>query len=216
MKTTKAICDDDYSEVVVTNTSQIVMFLEWLTATGWLGVILSAEELFTVYKKYLIDGAVLQQDEKTHLFCFMHELIGCVNLHWKEHALAGSRYSEVVTQSDETMGFFVLKYYSNVSPDNGQKGLGRKQKLSGKLLSNAMIWFNEQSKTLVELKLQHKTRVQELDRELNMYIMNEVKLYMHGQGTTHQMQSQTTLCTQVELDNLHDFTKLFGTQQAQV
>ncbi len=198
----------------MSNKSHIVMFLEWLKSTDTLGVILSEDKMYVIYEKYLNVDAGLQQDEKIQLFCFMYKTIGCVNLHWKENALAGARYSEIVTQSDKTMGFFVLKYYGSVPPDNGQPAAVRKQKLSGKLLKDAMIWFNKQSRTLAELKIQHLTRVQELDQELNAHIMNEVKMYLRGQSIISDTPSQTTLREKAQLNNLHDYTKLFGTPQA--
>lgn len=166
--------------------------------------------MLALYKKYFEGSLSLNELERQHLFRFLHEMIGCVNLQWKDASLTGLRYSEVVTQSDETMGFYVLKYYDNIVPENGREGAERKQKLSGKRLRDAMLWFNEQSKELVAMKKKFQARKQQLDIDLCEYIRKQMKWQMNGLGNTTEMPSLTKQRRREELNNLHDFTKLFG------
>ena len=67
------------------------------------------EYLLSVYEQYLKNKKHLKTVDKLMLYRFMQDLIGCVNYQWKESAASGARYSSTVTQSDESMGFFVLK-----------------------------------------------------------------------------------------------------------
>jgi len=52
------------------------------------------------YKDY-IENHDLAVDDRQMLFCFFHEIAGCVNLIWKEKALKGGSFSNVVTASDK-------------------------------------------------------------------------------------------------------------------
>lgn len=113
-------------------------FLGWTKANGLLSNILNIEEMFGLYKKHFEGTTRLSDMEKQHLYRFLHEMIGCINLDWKDSCLTGSQYSEVVTQSDETMGFFVLKYYQSVPSEMSGESSARKQRLSGRHLIQAM------------------------------------------------------------------------------
>ena len=185
--------------------------LGWTKVNGPLGNILPIDEMFDLYKTYLVGATRLMDVETTHLFCFLQEMIGCVSLQWKEAAFRDARYSDIATQSDKTFGFFVLKYYGNILSDNDSISHKRKQRMSGKMLEKAMLWFNEQSKALASLKMQHQSRVHDLDIELTAYINEGTKWHVTGTSIGASDSSCFTEQKQrEELDNLHDFSKLFG------
>lgn len=166
--------------------------------------------MLNLYKAYFEDSSVLNDVDKAMLFRFLQEMIGCVNLQWKEAAYRGARYSEIVTQSNKTMGFFVLKYYGKILSDNNSECIDRKQRMTGKLLDKAILWFNEQSKAMVLLKTSHPERVHELDVELSDYINDRMKWHVNAINDTKDPFCLTKHQQQEELKNLHDFTKLFG------
>ncbi|HEY9297689.1 MAG TPA: hypothetical protein VIQ31_15250 [Phormidium sp.] len=181
-----------------------------MKASGLLGAIPRSDALLNIYKSYLKQTSSITEEEKILLFRFMHEMIGCVNLQWKDAALSSARYSEVVSQSDETMGFFVLQYYGDVPPENGRAGAEKKQKLSGKRLSDGIVWFNNTSKWLTDIKAKYTARVQDLDNELHMYITKRAQLHTNRSSAMVLSHSVTKQRAKEALDNLHDFSKLFG------
>ena len=47
----------------------------------------------------------LADNDRQMLFCFCHEIVGCVNLMWKEKSLKGGTFSNVVMASNEAFAF---------------------------------------------------------------------------------------------------------------
>jgi len=58
------------------------------------------------YKDYM-ENHDLVDDDRQMLFRFFHEIVGCVNLMWKEKSLKGGTFSNVVTASDEAFTFLL-------------------------------------------------------------------------------------------------------------
>ena len=58
------------------------------------------------YKEYM-ETNDLADDDRQMLFRFCHEIVGCVNLMWKEKSLKGGTFSNVVTASDEAFAFLL-------------------------------------------------------------------------------------------------------------
>ena len=58
------------------------------------------------YKEYM-ETNDLVDDDRQMLFHFCHEIVGCVNLMWKEKSLKGGTFSNVVTASDEAFVFLL-------------------------------------------------------------------------------------------------------------
>jgi len=56
------------------------------------------------YKEYM-DSHDLADKGRQMLFCFFHEIVGCVNLMWKEKSLKGGTFSNVVMASDKAFAF---------------------------------------------------------------------------------------------------------------
>ena len=49
----------------------------------------------------------LADDDRQMLFHLCHEIVGCVNLMWKEKSLKGGTFSNVVMVSDKAFAFLL-------------------------------------------------------------------------------------------------------------
>jgi len=58
------------------------------------------------YNDYM-ENHDLADDDRQMLFHFFHEIVGCVNLMWKEKSLKGGTFSNVVTASDKAFDFLL-------------------------------------------------------------------------------------------------------------
>jgi len=62
--------------------------------------------ILTHYKDYM-ENHELADDDTQMLFRFCHEIVGCVNLMWKEKSLKGGTFSNVVMASDEAFALLI-------------------------------------------------------------------------------------------------------------
>ena len=90
-------------------------------------------EILHIYHEYM-DGRELVDRDKELLLHFLHEIVGCVNLTWKEKSLKGEQFSKLATSSDEAFAVFVMMDYHQI-PQKKQKA---KDKLLGARLDHAM------------------------------------------------------------------------------
>jgi len=51
----------------------------------------------------------LADNDRQMLFHFFHEIVGCLDLMWKEKSMKGGTFSEVVTTSDESFVLFIMR-----------------------------------------------------------------------------------------------------------
>jgi len=72
------------------------------------------------YKEYMENHDLVDNDRQM-LFHFFHEIVGCVNLMWKEKSLKGGTFSKVVTTSDEPFAFFIMKDYEKIPTKEDRK-----------------------------------------------------------------------------------------------
>jgi len=72
------------------------------------------------YKDYMENHEQLEGDT-IMLFRFCHEILGCVNLTWKEKALKNGMFSKVVTTSDEAYAYFMICYYDKITTKEDRK-----------------------------------------------------------------------------------------------
>jgi len=66
------------------------------------------------------------------MFCFFHEIVGCLNLMWKKKSLKGGTFSKFITKSDEAFALFIMKDYDRIPTKVDRK----KAKLVGERLDN--------------------------------------------------------------------------------
>ena len=95
--------------------------------------------IFQHYKDYMENHELLDSD-RMMLFHFCHEIMGCVNLTWKEKSLKGGTFSKEVTTSDEAFAYFIMRDYDKITTKED-----RKQK-TGRLATescDAIFWGND-------------------------------------------------------------------------
>ena len=85
---------------------------------------------------------------------------------WKEKSLKGGTFSKVVTTSDETFAFFIMRDYDKIPTKEDRK----KDKLAGKRLDNVMQFFDGMMKEIKQMKLEHSEQIPQLDEEIWDYI----------------------------------------------
>jgi len=97
------------------------------------------------YKEYM-EGHDLADNDSKMLFHFLHEIVGCVNLMWKEKSLKGGTLSKLVTTSDKAFSFFIMRDCDKIPTKEDRK----KDKLVGERLEKEMQFFDEM---MVEIKI---------------------------------------------------------------
>ena len=131
------------------------------------------------YKEYMKTND-LADDDRQMLFHFCHEIVGCVNLMWKEKSLKGGSFSNVVTASDEAFAFFIMRDYAKITTKEDRKQV----KLAGENLENAMKFFNQMMMEIKIMKMEHSEQISQLDEDIRDYIlkicMQEMTMMMGG------------------------------------
>jgi len=72
------------------------------------------------YKEYM-ESHDLPDNDRQMLFQFFHEILGCVNLTWKEKSLKGGTLSKFVTTSDEAFALFIMSNYDKIPTKEDRK-----------------------------------------------------------------------------------------------
>ena len=117
------------------------------------------------YKEYMENNDLADNDWQM-LLQFFHEIVGCVNLMWKEKSLEGGTFSKVVTTSDEAFVFFIMRDYDKITTKEDRK----KDKLAGKNLENEMQFFDGMMKEIKQMKMEHSEWIPQLDDDIWDYI----------------------------------------------
>ncbi len=125
--------------------------------------------ILTHYKDYM-ENHELADDDMQMLFCFFHEIVGCVNLMWKEKSLKGGTFSNVVTTSDEAFAFIIMRDYAKITTKEDRKQV----KLAGKNLENVMKFFNGMMTEIKLMKMEHSEWIPQLDDDIWDYILKNM------------------------------------------
>jgi len=133
----------------------------------------NGEVIMNHYKDYM-DGHDLADDDRKMLFRFFHEIVGCVNLLWKEKSLKSGTFSKVTTTSDEAFAFFIMRDYAKITTKQDRKQV----KLAGENLENAIQFFEEKMTEIKQMKKEHSGRITQLDDDIREYI----KKNMHARN----------------------------------
>jgi len=72
------------------------------------------------YKEYMEDNDIAEKDREMQ-FCFFCEIVGCVNLTWKEKSLQGGTFSKLVRTSDEAFMLFIMWDYDKIPTKDDRK-----------------------------------------------------------------------------------------------
>jgi len=148
-----------------------------------------------IYKKYM-NGNEVTGPDMNMLLRFFHEIVGCVNLNWREKALKGGEFSQLATTSDEAFALFIMKYYNKLP----KKDI-KKEKLVGIKMDEAIKYYIVMMTEIKEMKSGNMERVLQLDKDIRNYIK---KLIAHKKG--HQDNSESN--QRKDLKNLYDFDDL--------
>jgi hypothetical protein len=164
------------------------------------------------YKEYMEHHEQLECD-RIMLFRFCHEILGCVNLTWKEKALKNGRFSQVVTTSDEAFAYFMICFYNKITTKEDRK----QKKMVGEELDNAMHFFGDMMKEIQQLKMLHSSRIEHLDEDIADYIRQK---YARKKPKRRRDEDESTIESapkvNIELQNLFDLNKLRGINKTAV
>ena len=162
------------------------------------------DEILLTYQKYS-RSEELTEEETGKLFCFFHELVGCVNLNWKDaSSQQGKVYSQIATTLDEAFALFLMKHYNKIpEPQN------KKPKLVGSTLNDAMF-FNEKMTEIKHLKKRYPDRMKHKDNDIRIYIKKLHACKKGGRMDDDETTEVSKEKVEPKLDNLHDFEALFG------
>jgi len=118
------------------------------------------------YKEYMENHDLVENDRQMLLCCF-HEIVGYLNLMWKEKSLKGGTFSKVVTTSDEAFAFFIMRDYDKITTKEDRKQV----KLAGKNLENVMQFFDGMMKEIKQMKMENSEWIPQLDDDIWDYIL---------------------------------------------
>jgi hypothetical protein len=164
----------------------------------------NGEVIMNHYKDYM-DGHDLADDDRKMLFRFFHEIVGCVNLLWKEKSLKSGTFSKVTTTSDEAFAFFIMRDYAKITTKQDRKQV----KLAGENLENAIQFFEEKMTEIKQMKKEHSGRITQLDDDIREYIK---KKYACKKRQRRREEDESTIESNPRiskpLKNLFDFDDL--------
>ena len=168
--------------------------------------------IFQHYKDYMENHELLDSD-RMMLFRFCHEIMGCVNLTWKEKSLKGGTFSKEVTTSDEAFAYFIMRDYDKITTKEDRK----QKKLAGVQLDHAMQFFGEMMQEIQQIKKEHSARIEQLDDDIRDYIKTK---YACKKQKRWRDEDESTIESNpkvnIELKNLFDFDKLRGIKHTPV
>jgi hypothetical protein len=158
-----------------------------------------------LYRKYM-QREEMSEPEQVMLMRFLHEIVGCVNLQWKEKSLKNGTYLKIGTTSDKAFALFMMRDYAKIPKKEDEK----KKKLVGARLESAMDFFNQMMRELKELKTDKIARIDELDLDICNYIRKQVAARKKGKKDGDDESTLTSVKVDKELKYLQDFDALFG------
>jgi len=123
-------------------------WLDWTAAN----IDLPDQQVIKNINQDYLSNVTLQNDQKELLFKFLHEIVGCVSINWKEKAIKGGHYSNFATQSDESFAF-LLKLYRKIIPGGIRDTTPKKEKLVGARMEAAIEFFDNTMKEMKMMKL---------------------------------------------------------------